>query len=247
MKVSAVFMDYDGTIAPLDVERERSAVAGPLFSLLGEISSRIPVAVITSKDVGFVRPRTGFAWAWAGVLGLELRLRDGSGRTTAVPKGLSEALPKVKALLPTGVEVEEKRGTDGTLLGASIDWRKMREAPRRELESAERLFAGEGLPVHDHPERMFLDVYAAPMDKGSAFRSLAEMLGAGRPIMYLGDMSEDNDAFDAADIPICVKNDDKAGSLRCRYSVSFREVEGIFARLLADGLEFAGELGGAVS
>ena len=110
MKVSTLFMDYDGTIAPSGVSREESRVPLPLFSLLERISTKIPVAIVTSKDLRFVKPRTTFAWAWATALGLELRLRDGSGRFARVARGLGEAVASVRTSLPAAIEVEEKRG-----------------------------------------------------------------------------------------------------------------------------------------
>lgn len=245
MKVSAVFTDYDGTIAPLGVERERSAVPGALFSVLEEISSRIPVAVITSKDVGFVRPRTAFAWAWAGVLGLELRFRDGSGSVAKVPADLNDAMSKVRELLPSGVFVEEKRGSDGSLLGVSLDWKRLQNPPLGDLGMVARLLEDRGLPVHSHPEHRFMDVYAAPADKGTAFKALVEALGVHSPIMYLGDTVTDNDAFDVSDIPVCVGQRVAAKQLRCLHSIRYDEVEGMFSRLLADGLDFTVAEGGS--
>ena len=238
MKVSALFTDYDGTIAPADVTREESAVPPPLLSVLGEISSKIPVAVVTSKDLGFVKPRTPFAWAWSTVLGLEVRKRDGSGRLARVSARLGEAAETVRKTLPPEVFVEEKRGSDGSLLGVSVDWRLWKAPSPGGLDAAERAFRGEGFQVDRYPGATFMDVYAAPADKGRALRELLEMLPARRPVMYLGDTEADIWAFEDADIPVGVFHQQDTRNLRCRYSVPYGGLRERLAQLLVDGLEF---------
>ena len=77
MRIVALFRDYDGTIARLDVNREQSSVSQEIARPLSELSRQIPIAIITSKDYGFVRPRTGFASAWACCSGLEISTKSG--------------------------------------------------------------------------------------------------------------------------------------------------------------------------
>lgn len=238
MRVSALFTDYDGTIAPADVSREESAVPTSLLSVLEEISSRIPVAIVTSKDLRFVRPRTAFAWAWGTVLGLELRKRDGSGRIARVSGRLQEAAESMRATIPPEVIMEEKRGSDGALLGVSFDWTGWERPSLAGLEAVEKSFRGKGFMVDRYPGATYMDVYAALTDKGRALRSLSKMLPARRPIMYLGDTEADNRAFEAADISVGVMHRQRSGALRCRYSVGFGGLRDMLARLLADGFEF---------
>ena len=240
MKIAAIFTDYDGTLAPSDVRREDSVIPGPLLSVLSEISSRIPVAIVTSKDLDFVRPRTPFAWAWSTVLGLEVRLRDGSGRQAHVTMDLQGVLESGRKTLPAEVVVEEKRGTDGALLGVSLDWTSIPGSPPAELKVAKTAFRGEGFQIGSYEGVKYMDIYAAPTDKGSAVRELVHLLGVEGPVMYLGDTEADNDAFKECGVSICIEHSQPTGGLNCGYSVQYLELPTLLERLLADRFEFDG-------
>ena len=239
MKIAALFTDYDGTIAPAGVRREDSVVPGPLFSVLSEISSRIPVAIITSKDLNFVRPRTAFAWAWATVLGLEVRLGDGEGKQVNVSSDLPSVVDSVRHTLPIGTVVEEKRGSDGTLLGVSFDWTSVSEPFGVGLADVKKAFRTAGFQVNAYEGERYVDVYAAPADKGSAFNALVKLLHIEGSVMYLGDSEADNGAFEACDLAICVTHSQKTERLHCELAVDYQELPGLLSRLLSNGLEFS--------
>ena len=75
--VRALFLDYDGTISPLDIPRSKSKVSPENLAVLCQISLQIPVAIITTKSLSFVVRRTPFAHAWSSLGGLEVKI----GRT----------------------------------------------------------------------------------------------------------------------------------------------------------------------
>lgn len=238
MRVAGLFTDYDGTLAPADVRREDSAVPAQLLAALSQVSSQIPVAVVTSKDLGFVRPRTPFAWAWAGVLGLEVKLRDGSGRLTQVSDEFAETLTRVREALPPDIIVEEKRGTDGRLLGVSLDWTSATGSSPPELKGAESAFEAGGFQVDKYAGERYTDVYAAHIDKGMAVRELTNLLGVKGPVAYLGDSEADNEAFEECEIPICVEHSQRADRLKCNLAVRPEELPPLLTALVASGFEF---------
>ena len=237
MKIAAVFTDYDGTLAPSDVPRQDSAIPAPLLSVHSDISLRNPVAIVTSKDLDFVKPRTPFAWAWSAVLGLEARLRDGSGHQAQVSDGLQRVLERVRRILPAKVIVEEKHGTDGRLLGVSLDWGTLPGPPPAEIKVAENAFRGEGFQVGSYSGVRYTDIYAALTDKGSAVRELVELLGVKGPVMYLGDTEADNEAFDECEVGVCVDHSQPTDCLECDFTLRYQELPSMLNRLLANGFE----------
>ena len=238
MKIAALFTDYDGTIAPAGVRREDSAVPGPLFSVLSEISSRIPVAIITSKDLKFVRPRTTFAWAWATVLGLEVRMRDGGGQQANVSGELRRVLDGVRYTLPPGTVVEEKSGTDGSLLGASLDWTSISDPAGPGLTEAEKAFRAAGFQVNAYEGEKYVDVYAAPADKVVAFDELVKLLHVKGSVMYLGDSETDRGVFDVCDLAVCVNHSQRIEHFHCGLTVEYQELPAMLSKILSNGLEF---------
>ena len=49
IEVNALFLDYDGTISPINTSRSRSKVPSETLAVLNKIKERIPVAIITTK------------------------------------------------------------------------------------------------------------------------------------------------------------------------------------------------------
>jgi trehalose-6-phosphatase len=240
MKIAALFTDYDGTLAPADVSRRDSAIPSPLLAVLSKISSRIPVAVITSKDFKFIKPRTPFAWAWATCMGLELRSKAGRCRRVRVSQKLVKVLTEVRRTLSPLTIVEEKRGSNGSLLGVSLDWSLVSKHPPRDVERAERSFIAKGFQVNRYIGNRYLDVYGAPTDKGVALKGLVSMLGVSGPVMYLGDSEADNGAFGACDVSVGVDHSQRMDLLRSRFFVQYKGVTEMLADFLANGLKSAG-------
>jgi HAD superfamily hydrolase (TIGR01484 family) len=234
LKISAVFSDYDGTLAPEDVAPDASSVPNEIEEPLLRLSSSIPIAIVTSKDYGFVRPRTPFARAWACVSGLEVVLSDGRAFASSLTGGrLREGLMHVKRQDKFGLRVELKRSTTKALLGFSLHWRKASPPSARFIKSAMEDLTNMGLTVAYDPTRPFLDVFGARPDKGRAVRELKRLLEVPGKVLFMGDSVADNSAFEEADVGICVAHGQSLEGLACSYMLRHEEL-GQFLRSLAD-------------
>ncbi len=234
MKISAIFSDYDGTLAPDDVSVESSRVPKKIEGLLSRLGSQVPIALVTSKDYGFIRHRTAFASAWACVSGLEIVLSDGTAsRTQRVSGRLLEGLLYVKEHEKPGLTFELKRSTNGELLGFSIDWRRGSAPSSRFVKTTRAELTDMGLTVVHDPTWTYVDVFGARPDKGKAVRELKRLLKVTGNVLFLGDSTADNPAFDEADVAICVAHGQSLESLSCRFAFNHERL-GAFLRSLID-------------
>ena len=176
MKVQALHVDYDGTIAPLGVPRDQSRVLRGVEKELRRMALEIPVCVVTAKDYEFVHPRCMFATGWACASGLDVRLADGRVLTAKRLRDLGDALELAHFGEQMGSFTELKRGPLGELLGVGIDWSAPPMAGRPIVQRLKPL-AGAGHLVAYDGISTFADIYAAPPDKGKAVRLLYRALG----------------------------------------------------------------------
>jgi hypothetical protein len=235
MKISAIFSDYDGTLASEEVSLESSRVPEEIEEPLRELSSSVPVAIVTAKDYSFVRPRTDFASAWACVSGLEMVLSDGRAFATSNVSGrVRDGLNYVRGHDGLGLRLELKHSTRGDLLGFSVDWRGAHEVPSEFITTAISHLAKMDLKVVHNPPRPYFDVFGAKPDKGRAVRDLKRLLGVSGEVLFLGDSREDNPAFGEADVAICVAHGQSLESLTCVFAVRHEELS-TFLRSLVDG------------
>ncbi len=234
MKIGAIFSDYDGTLAPCDAPLESSVMPGEIEEPLKRLSSMIPIAIVTSKDFHFIRPRTPFASAWACVSGLEIVLPDGRMLSTPRVNGrLLEGLGYVRRHDEFGLALELKYDTDGELLAFSIDWRRTAAPPREFIESTTTELARMGLTsVHD-PSWTFIDVFGARPDKGRAVKELRRLLNVTGNVLFIGDSTPDNAAFEESDVAMCVDHGQGISNLNCGFVLRYDEV-GPFLHTLAE-------------
>src|SRR5271154_5916899 len=123
MKLSALFSDYDGTLARDDIRVQNSKIPKATDRALRTIAKRVPLALITLKDFGFIFPRTSYASGWACVGGLEVVLSSGSSIVRRHGHAAEIFIQEVQSEMKGEVRIERKVGTGGEVLGFSVDWR----------------------------------------------------------------------------------------------------------------------------
>ncbi|MBV8437091.1 MAG: trehalose-phosphatase [Silvibacterium sp.] len=198
---SALLLDYDGTLAPFRLERDRAYPYPEVVPILEQIvdRSKTRVVIVSGRPAGEVRdllsPLNKLEM-W-GAHGLERISAEGNYQQAAIPWNTLELLSQarecvMKANLTPIAEI--KPG------GIAIHWRGM---SRDEVESLEKpLMEGwEGLARC--PELKLLrfesgiELRVARPDKGDAVASIVNESGRAAEIAYLGDDLTDEDSFRA--------------------------------------------------
>ncbi len=238
-KVNAIFMDYDGTIAPVDVSREESRVFPEVEELLIEISKYIPLAVITTKSYSFIKSRTEkFAHAWACSNGIEIITKDGR---KFVPCDVYEKERYIKEIITLSREklsnydvIIEEKWAGTTLVGLCIDWRISKNPPPREvIEEVINEALKRNLKVIKYEGHPFIDIFSVNYDKAFAVDILKELLKVNEPIMYLGDSENDNPAFEKVTVSVAVIHEKNRNSpLKAKYRVEQRDLPKLLRNVL---------------
>ena len=198
---SLLMLDYDGTLSPFVVQRDRAEPYPGVRELLREIiaSGRTRVVVVTGRSAGDLVPLLGLEHPpeiW-GSHGGERLMPDGGYQLLALQEayivGLQEADVVIEeSPLPEHFEIKP--------LGRAFHWRGLSEDAIRHAEQLvtepwRRIAATSGLELRGFDGGVELRVPG--VDKGQAVGRLLEELGQGAAAAYLGDDLTDEDAFQA--------------------------------------------------
>jgi alpha,alpha-trehalase len=195
----AVFLDYDGTLAPLAARPELAILPEATREALRRLAGRYPVGVLSGRGRGDVAARVGLdGLIYAGSHGFEiagpaLRHEVGEGLPAVVDRAAAR-LREHLAGLP-GVLVEPKR------FAISVHYRLA------EASDLPRIEAAVDAVLAEHPElrkglgkKLFELRPTLDWDKGKALLWVLEALHLDRAAtlpLYLGDDLTDEDAFRA--------------------------------------------------
>jgi trehalose-phosphatase len=198
-----IVLDYDGTLAPFHVQRER-AVPFPgaipaLRALCG--APRTGVAILSGRPVGDLLGLLG-SGGEPPLAGLELlgehgweRLRAGGLEQHELAPAVAERLHQAARIAHQAgfsAELEEKR-TALVLHTRGLAPGRAREAEQRVERHWSPLTAGSELQL-DRIDRGF-ELRATGRDKGSALAELLAEAPSGALLVYVGDDETDEDAF----------------------------------------------------
>jgi trehalose 6-phosphate phosphatase len=196
-----LLLDYDGTLAPFQVDRHSAHPYPGVVPLLENIISRqrSRVVVITGRPIAELQPllfplRDLEIW---GSHGLEHLSADGAYCHSAVSPGDAALLSDSESWLSAaglGDRIEIKPG------GVAVHWRGL---PAAEIERIQAR-ACEGLTPYSKQAGLKLlefdgglELRIAHSDKGDALASILASVDPNAPVAYLGDDITDESAFSA--------------------------------------------------
>jgi len=246
VKVTAIFSDYDGTLCPLELRREDAYLSPILKRLLTKVSKAIPLGIITTKDLAFIRERVPFAHGICASCGMEMQVGEKVTVDERVhepnerfQKAYQEVLKKILQS-PENLVIERKETDDEELIGFCIDWRLAKNWDEAKRSAAPLLAycRQQELYVVESDISPFANVFPMKVDKGEAFRKLKESMGVSGSVVYLGDSEVDDSAFELAEISIGVKHRRIMPKLKCRYRIEFFEMDKFLSKLLDSDFNF---------
>jgi len=198
-RVSALLLDYDGTLAPFCLNRQQAVPYPGVTALLQEIidDGRTRVVIITGRSAHEVIPLLAVHPSpeiW-GCHGLERLRLDGTCETPRVEEPVVQALAEAdRWLRDQGLHnrAEFKTGA------VAIHWRGLDEATAAKIRGQVLLGC---LPIAQSTPMELLEfdggveMRMPGRDKGDAVRTILDEMGPEVPVAYLGDDATDERAF----------------------------------------------------
>jgi trehalose 6-phosphate phosphatase len=198
-RVSALLLDYDGTLAPFCLNRQQAVPYPGITELLQEIivNGRTRVVIITGRNAHEVIPLLAIHPSleiW-GCHGLERLRPDGTRETPRVDEPMMHALADADRWLRhqrLHNRAEFKTGA------VAIHWRGLDGARAAEIRS--QVLLGWFPIAQSTPMELLefdggIEMRMPGRDKGDAVRTILDEIGPKVPVAYLGDDLTDERAF----------------------------------------------------
>jgi trehalose 6-phosphate synthase/phosphatase len=194
-----LFLDYDGTLAPIADSPDKAVIPHSTYSLVAKLAQRVPIAIVSGRSVEDIQKRLAIEGVvYAGNHGAEVRSGDKtllSGQSGQERTLLEEMLRRMRrAFAPfKGVLIEDK-GLTASVHYRNVDLNHLSDVAvlfrsiAREYEKDFRVTSG---------KKVFEVRPVGARHKGDAVTWIANNLGQGRIPIYIGDDVTDEDAFRA--------------------------------------------------
>jgi len=198
---SVLLLDYDGTLAPFTVHRQRAVPYPGVTDLLQQIADtgRTRLVVVTGRDAVEIDPflRVRPAPEVWGSHGLQRLRPEGSCEMPEIPADVKEVLDYAKRWLDYhgfGHLAERKPGS------IAVHWRGLGPTDAEQLRG--KILVG-WFPIADRALLKLLEfdggveMRMPDLDKGDAIRTVIGETAPSVPVAYLGDDITDERAFRA--------------------------------------------------
>lgn len=198
---SALLLDYDGTLAPFRVERDKAMPYPGITESVQEILSntRTQVFIVTGRKTDDIVSLLGvypYPVIW-GLHGAQRRSPNGAVEMTCVDEDLVQALMEADGWLQAQGLRQVAEYKPGSI---AVHWRGRSEGEAAEIQRLV-LMGWSRIAQHRNVELLEFDggieLRPAEYDKGDAVRKIIQQLDVTTPVAYLGDDMTDEHAFEA--------------------------------------------------
>lgn len=196
----AVFLDYDGTLAPIVEDPQKALMSDSMRSVLSRLAARYTLAVISGRDLKDVREKVGVEGIiYAGSHGFDIAGPEKDRLELQQGKDFLPALDRAEWFLKTGLEKIAGAAVERKRFSIAVHYRNI----RRGSFGAVKLLVD--TVAHDVPElrkskgkKIFELRPNINWHKGKALLWILDALEPGGPAalpVYIGDDVTDEDAF----------------------------------------------------